>query len=60
MASRVDHVTEQPARLQAMIDEFQAARQRRLEKQGRDLWNRTEKTYRNAAVQGEPPPVKLN
>jgi hypothetical protein len=43
-----------------MIDEFRAARQRRLVKQGIALWNRTEQAYRNEAAKGEPPPVKLN
>ena len=43
-----------------MIDEFRAARQRRLEKQGMDLWNRTETAYRDAVAKGDPPPFKLN
>jgi hypothetical protein len=67
MASQVDHVaeqlghvTEQQKRLQTMIDEFRAARQRRLEKQGMDLWNRTETAYRDAVAKGDPPPFKLN
>jgi len=43
-----------------MIEEFRIARQRRLEKQGIDLWNRTERAHRNAALQREPPPAKRN
>jgi len=43
-----------------MIEEFRIARQRRLEKQGINLWNRTERAQRNAALQREPPPAKRN
>ena len=43
-----------------MVEEFRVARQRRLEKQGVALWNRTEEAYRNALVKGEPLPEKLN
>ena len=51
---------EQQARLDTMVEEFRLARQRRLEKQGIALWNRTEQAYRNAAGKGEPPPEKIN
>jgi len=60
MSSQLDHVKEQEARLERMIDEFRAARKRRLEKQGIALWNRTEEAYRKAAAKGGPPPSKLN
>ena len=43
-----------------MIDEFRAARQRRLVKRGIALWERTEQAYSNEAAKGEPPPVKAN
>ena len=58
MANELDHAREQEARLGKMIDEFRAARQRRLVKQGIDLWNQTEEAHRNAAAKGEPPPDK--
>ena len=60
MASQLDRTAEQQARLDRMIDEFRAARQRRLVKQGIALWERTEQAYRNEAAKGEPPPVKVN
>ena len=60
MVNQLDQIAEQQARLDRMIDEFRAARQRRLVKQGTVLWDRTEQAYRNEAAKGEPPPVKLN
>jgi len=60
MGSQLDHTAEQQARLERMIDEFRAARQRRLVKQGIALWNRTEQAYRNEAAKVEPPPGKVN
>ena len=60
MAIQRTHLEEQQARLDTMLEEFRVARQRRLEKQGIALWNRTEEAFRNAAVKGEPPPEKLN
>jgi hypothetical protein len=59
MSSELDHVDAQQARRERMIDEFRAARQRRLVKQGIALWNCTEEAYREAAAQGEPPPTNL-
>jgi hypothetical protein len=61
MASQSDPVEgqEQPTRLDTMIAEFRAARQRRLEKQGIALWNRTESAFREAAAKGDSPPSKL-
>ena len=60
MANELEPPHEQQARLERMLDEFRAARQRRLVKQGMALWNRTEEAHRNAAARGEPPPEKLN
>ena len=60
MANEVDPAHEQEARLGKMIDEFRAARQRRLVKQGIALWHRTEEAHRNAAAKGEPPPDTLD
>jgi hypothetical protein len=60
MAIQRTHLEEQQARLDTMLEEFRLARQRRLEKQGIALWNRTEETFRNAAVKGELPPGKIN
>lgn len=60
MAIQRTPLEEQQARLDTMVEEFRLARQRRLEKQGIALWNRTEEAYRNAAAKGEPPPEKIN
>jgi hypothetical protein len=60
MAIERTPLEEQQARLDIMIEEFRVARQRRLEKQGITLWNRTDAAYRNAALKGEPPPEKVN
>ena len=60
MASEPTHLEELQAQLDTMIEEFRVARQRRLEKQGITLWNRTEAAFRNAALKGEPPPEKVN
>jgi hypothetical protein len=60
MANEVEPPHEYEARLERMIDEFRAARQRRLVKQGITLWNGTEEAYRKAAAKREPPPKKLN
>ena len=60
MASQLNHTAEQRAQVDRMIDEFRAARQRRLVKQGITLWDRTDQAYRNEAAKGEPPPEKVN
>ena len=60
MSRKLDHLAAQQARLDRMLEEFRAARERRLVKQGIALWNRTEQAYRDAAARGEPPPVKLS
>ena len=60
MAIQRTPLEEQQARLDTMVEEFRLARQRRLEKQGIALWNRTGEAYRNAAGKGEPPPEKIN
>jgi hypothetical protein len=60
MASQSDRTAEQQARLDRIIDEFRAARQRNLVKQGITLWDRTEEAYQKKVARVEPPPVKLN
>ena len=61
MAIQRTDLEEQQARLDTMVEEFRVARQRRLEKQGAALWNRTAQAHRTAvAVKGEPPPEKVN
>ncbi len=50
-------VEERETRIQAMIDEFQGARQRRLVKQGIALWNRTEQERQPAVAQASLPPT---
>lgn len=60
MARQSDRTAEQQARLDRIIDEFRAARQRDLVKQGIALWDRTEEAYRNSVARVDPPPVKLN
>ena len=59
MANRRETVEERQTRLDAMIDEFRAARQRRLVKQGIALWNRSEKMYRSGPSLKKPP-EKIN
>ena len=51
---------ERQARLDAMVEEFQAARQRRLVKTGIALWNRTEATQRAMACVAPVPTDKVN
>ena len=50
---------ERQARIDKMMVEFRAARQRRLVKQGMTLWNRTEMEQGHAPP-AQPPPSKLN
>ena len=58
MSTDLHDIDERQARIDAMVDEFRAARQRRMVKQGIALWNRTEAEQR--AAQTEPPPSKVN
>ena len=51
---------EQQARVDAMVEEFKQARQRRLVKQGVILWNRAETALRNAAAALHVDPAKKN
>ena len=60
MAIEPTHLEELQAQLDTMIEEFRVARQRRLEKQGIALWNRTEAAFQSAALKGESPPEKIN
>ena len=53
-------IEERQARLDAMIQEFRAAQQRRLVKAGRILWNRTEAAQRAMACVEPAPPDKLH
>lgn len=62
MAIERDDIEERQARIDVMVAEFHAARQRRLVKQGMVLWNRTKAHAR--ALAGTPtailPPSKVN
>ena len=60
MASQLDRTAEQQARLDRIIDEFRAARQRNFVKQGIALWDRTEEAYQKKVARVEPPPAKPN
>ena len=51
---------ERQARLDAMIDEFRAAQQRRLVKAGKILWNRTEAAQQTMACVEPAPPDKVH
>ena len=51
---------ERQARLDAMVEEFQAARQRRLVKTGIALWNRTAAAQEAMACVAPAPPAKVN
>ena len=59
MAIERNTLEERQARLDAMIAEFRAARQRRLTKQGIALWKRTEAQHALSALV-DPPATKLN
>jgi hypothetical protein len=48
------------ARLEAMLDEFRAAQQRRLVEREIKLWNRTCAAHRATVVAAPPPPEKLD
>jgi hypothetical protein len=51
---------ERQARLDAMVEEFRAARQRRLVKQGIVLWNRAEAAHQAMACVEPAPPDKVH
>jgi len=51
---------ERQAHLDAMVEEFQAARRRRLVKTGIALWNRTEATQQAMACVAPTPPDKVH
>jgi len=59
MAIERNDVDERQARLDVIIGEFRAARQRLLVKQATALWNRSE-AHRRAAAKVELPPAKIN
>ena len=48
------------ARIDAMIEEFRAAQQRRLVKRGIALWNRAEAEYQAMACVEPAPPDKVH
>ena len=62
MARDPDNPDTPQARLDGMIAEFRAARQRRLVKQGMALWTRTEAAQRelDLVTEAEPPPTKIS
>jgi hypothetical protein len=51
---------ERQARIDAMIEEFRAAQQRRLVKRGIALWNRAEAAQRAMECVEPPPPEKVH
>lgn len=51
---------EREARLNALIEEFRAAQQRRLVKRGIALWNRAEAAHQAMACVDPPPPEKVH
>lgn len=51
---------EREARLNALIEEFRAAQQRRLVKRGIALWNRAEADQQAMAWVEPPPPEKVH
>ena len=57
---RNDDSEKRQARLDAMLEEFQAARQRRLVKTGIALWNRTEARQQAMACVAPAPHEKVN
>ena len=59
MAIDRNDTDERQARLDLMIEEFRAAQQRRLVKQGIVLWNRAEAAQAMACA-APPPPHKVN
>ena len=60
MAIERDALEERQVRIEKMVDEFRAARQRRLVKQGLALWNRTEAEQAHIALRVTPDPAKIN
>jgi hypothetical protein len=62
MATERDGIAALQARLDRMIAEFRAARQRRLVKQGMALWERHEAAQRELDLvdDTELPPTKIN
>jgi hypothetical protein len=60
MAVNRNDTDERQARVDAMIDEFRAAQQRRLVKRGIDLWNRAEAAHQAMACVEPRPPKKVH
>ena len=59
MSEERDHEAERQARIDAMIAEFQLARQRRFVKMGIALWKRAEAAH-SATLGSPPPPEKIH
>ena len=60
MAIDRDDSDERQARIDAMLEEFRAAQQRRLVKRGIALWNRAEAALQAMAFVDPPPPDKVH
>ena len=60
MIGQDNEIAERQARINAMIEEFQAARQRRLVKIGIALWKRAEAAHLAMASSPPPPPEKIH
>ena len=60
MAIDRDDRDEREARLNALIEEFRVAQQRRLVKRGIALWNRAEAAHQAMAYVDPPPPEKVH
>lgn len=60
MAIDRDDTDERRLRIDTMIGEFRAARQRRLLQQGLTLWKRAEAAQRDKACAPKPAPEKIH
>lgn len=60
MAIDRNHSEARQARLDAMIEEFHAAQQRRLVKRGIVLWNRAEAAHQAMACVAPAPPDQVH
>jgi hypothetical protein len=60
MAVDRNNLDELQARIDALIEEFRAARQRQLVQRGIELWNRTEAEQRVTTWRQPPPRKKVH
>ena len=51
---------ERCARIEAMMEQFRAAKRRRIVKRGIALWNRAEAAHQATMCAGPPPPEKVH